>query len=159
VPPSLFFRNAMATLLHAIAGYFVLLLTMRLLSRRPGSQLTLFEFVLVFLMGGIIIASTMGNDRSVTNATCAVIMVGFLHRAVSYARNRWPRIGTLIDGVPLVLYKTGDWQEEIMREMRIAPEDVLAAARTKGYRGLEDIDYAILERNGQISILAKQEQS
>jgi uncharacterized membrane protein YcaP (DUF421 family) len=146
----------MATLLHAIAGYFILLLTIRLLTRRPGSQLTLFEFLLVFLMGGIIIASTMGNDRSVTNATCAVIMVGLIHRGVSYVRNRWSRLGKLIDGVPLVIYKSGNWQEEVMREMRIAPEDVLAAARTKGYRGLDDIDYAILERNGQISILSKQ---
>jgi uncharacterized membrane protein YcaP (DUF421 family) len=146
----------MATLLHAIAGYFILLLTIRLLTRRPGSQMTLFEFVLIFLMGGIIIASTMGNDRSVTNATCAVIMVGLIHRGVSYARNRWIRFGKLIDGVPLVIYKSGNWQEEIMREMRVAPEDVLAAARTKGYRGVDDIDYAILERNGQISILSKQ---
>jgi uncharacterized membrane protein YcaP (DUF421 family) len=146
----------MATLLHAILGYFVLLLTIRLLTRRPGSQLTLFEFVLVFLMGGIIIASTMGNDRSVTNATCAVVMVGLLHRATSYARNRWPSMGRLIDGVPLVIYETGKWREEVLREMRIAPEDVLAAARTKGYRGLEEIDYAILERNGQISVLSKQ---
>jgi uncharacterized membrane protein YcaP (DUF421 family) len=62
----------------------------------------------------------------------------------------------LIDGVPLVIYKSGDWQEEVMREMRIAPEDVLAAARSKGLRGLDEIDYAVLERNGQISILAKQ---
>lgn len=146
----------MATLLHSILGYFVLLLTIRLLTRRPGSQLTLFEFVLVFLMGGIIIASTMGNDRSLTNATCAVVMVGLLHRVVSYARNRWTYIGRLIDGVPLVVYKTGNWQEEILREMRVAPEDVLAAARSKGYRGLDEIDYAVLERNGQISVLSKE---
>jgi uncharacterized membrane protein YcaP (DUF421 family) len=150
---------AVATLLRAAVGYFVLLLTIRLLSRRPGSQLTPFEFVLIFLMGGIIIASTMGGDRSLTNATCAVIMVGFLHRTVSYGRNRWPRIGMLIDGVPLVIYKSGDWQEEVMRQLRIAPEDVLAAARGKGYRGLEEIDYAVLERNGQITVLSKQTKS
>jgi uncharacterized membrane protein YcaP (DUF421 family) len=148
--------TALAALLHAFAGYFILLLTIRLLTRRPGSQLTLFEFVLIFLMGGIIIASTLGNDRSLTNATCAVIMVGLLHRAVSYARNRWRRIGLLVDGIPLVIYKTGDWQEEIVREMKIAPEDVLAAARSKGFRSLDEVDYAILERNGQISILSKQ---
>ncbi len=65
----------------------------------------------------------------------------------------------LIDGIPLVIYKSGDWQEGIMREMRIAPDDVLAAARSKGLRGLEEIDYAILERNGQISILSKQTKS
>jgi uncharacterized membrane protein YcaP (DUF421 family) len=151
--------TALATLLHAIAGYFILVLTIRLLTRRPGSQLTVFEFVLIFLMGGIIIASTLGQDRSVTNATCAVIIVGLLHRMVSYARNRWPRLGMLIDGIPLVIYKSGDWQEGIMREMRIAPDDVLAAARSKGLRGLEEIDYAILERNGQISILSKETSS
>ena len=151
--------TALATLLHALAGYFILVITIRLLTRRPGSQLTVFEFVLIFLMGGIIIASTMGQDRSLTNATCAVIIVGLLHRTVSYARNRWPRLGTLIDGIPLVIYKSGDWQEEIMREMRIAPDDVLAAARSKGLRGVEEIDFAILERNGQISILSKQSNS
>ena len=97
----------------------------------------------------------MGNDRSVTNATCAVIMVGLIHRTVSYARNRWPRVGQLFDGTPLVIFKKGEWQQETMKNMRLAPEDVLAAARTKGLRGLEDIDYAILERNGQISILSK----
>jgi len=147
----------MPTLIHAILGYFVLLLTIRLLSRRPGSQLTLFEFVLVFLIGGIIIASTMGNDRSVTNATCAVILVGLLHRVVSYARNRWPRLGQLIDGSPVVVYKKGVWQDEVMQQMKLAPEDILAAARTKGIRGLGDIDYAVLERNGQISILSRAE--
>jgi len=149
----------MATLVHAIAGYVVLLLTIRLLTRRPGSQLTLFEFVLVFLMGGIIIASTMGNDRSVTNATLAVVMVGFIHRMVSSARNRWPRFAMIIDGVPLVIYKRGNWQDEVVSEMKIAPEDVLAAARSKGLRGLDDIDYAVLERNGQISVLSTSEKA
>jgi uncharacterized membrane protein YcaP (DUF421 family) len=121
--------------------------------------MTMFEFVLVFLMGGIIIGSTMGNDRSVTNATCAVVMVGLLHRTVSYARNRWPRVGQLIDGSPLVVFKKGEWQQEAMQNTKLAPEDVLAAARTKGLRSLDDIDYAILERNGQISILSKPKSS
>jgi uncharacterized membrane protein YcaP (DUF421 family) len=117
--------------------------------------LTLFEFVLVFLIGGVIIASTMGKDRSLTNSTCAVIMVGMLHRTVSYARNRWPGVGRIIDGMPLVLYRKGAWQGEAMHQMKLDPEDILAVARTKGIRGLEEIDYAILERNGQISILSK----
>ena len=44
----------MYTIIHAICGYFFLLLTIRVLSYRPGGQMTLFEFVIVFLIGGVI---------------------------------------------------------------------------------------------------------
>ncbi len=48
----------MATIVHAIVGYCFLLLTVRVLTRRPGAQMTLFEFVIVFLIGGVIILAT-----------------------------------------------------------------------------------------------------
>ena len=143
----------MSTLIHAVLGYFFLLLTVRVLSRRPGGQMTVFEFVIVFLIGGVIILSTVGNDRSVTNCTCAVIVVGLMHRLVSWLKERHPRFGAVVDGTPLVLFKRGQWQHEVMDGMHLAPEDVLAAARTKGLRGLDSIEYAILERNGAISII------
>ena len=143
----------MATIVHAIIGYFLLLLVVRVLSRRPGAQMTLFEFVIVFLVGGVIILSTVGNDKSVTNCTCAVMVVGMMHRLVSWAKSKSPVVGALADGTPLVLYKRGEWQDEVMNGMRLAPEDVLAAARSKGMRNIDQIDYAILERNGGISII------
>jgi uncharacterized membrane protein YcaP (DUF421 family) len=73
----------METILRATAGYFILLPVVRVLKRRAGSQMTLFEFVLIFLMGGVIILSTVGMDRSVINCTCAVIAVALLHRSVA----------------------------------------------------------------------------
>ena len=60
-------------------------------------QMTMADFVLVFLMGGVIILSTVGNDRSVTNCTCAVITIGLLHRTVSWAKTQSPRLGAVID--------------------------------------------------------------
>lgn len=146
----------MSTLLHAAVGYFVLLSTIRLLTRRPGSQLTLFEFVLVFLIGGVVILSTMGNDRSLTNATFAVIAIGLIHHVVAFARNRSRRFRRILDGSPLVIYEDGKWREDTMRRMKISPEDVLAAARVKGVRGIDDIQFAILELNGQISVLSRE---
>ena len=143
----------MATIVHAFIGYFILLFTVRILARRPGGQMTVFEFVIVFLICGVIILSTVGNDRSITNCTCAVMAVGLMHRLVSFAKSKSPRIGAIIDGTPLVLYKKGEWQEQTMRSIYIDREDVLAVGRTKGVRGIEGIDYAILERNGGISII------
>ena len=148
----------MATILNAIAGYFFLMLTVRLLTRRPGAQMTMFEFVIVFLIGGVAILATVGNDRSVTNCGMAILTVGLLHNLVSWVKARSPRFGAVVDGTPLILLKDGAWVDEVMHGMKLAPEDIMAAARMKGVKSIFDVKYAILERNGTISIIkAKKE--
>jgi len=149
----------MYTIIHAILGYIFLTIMVRVLTRRPGGQMTQIEFVLVFLMGGIIILSTVGMDHSVTNCTCAALAVGCMHRFVSTMKLRYARFGALVDGTPLVLVRHGEWQDDVMKGMRMAPEDVMGAARTKGVGKFEKIDYAILERNGGISIIEKEDSS
>ncbi|MBW4043894.1 DUF421 domain-containing protein [Acidipila rosea] len=143
----------MATVLHAVFGYFFLLLTVRILTRRPGGQLTLFEFVIVFLIGGVIILSTVGKDRSLTNCVCAIITVGLLHQSVSWLRARYPRFGVIVDGTPLLVLDRGKWDTDLMKKMRLDENDVMAAARSKGLTSLTQIKYAVLERNGSISII------
>jgi uncharacterized membrane protein YcaP (DUF421 family) len=145
----------MQTIIHAIIGYFLLLLVVRVLKRRAGSQMTLFEFVLIFLMGGVIILSTVGKDRSVTNCTCAVMAVGLVHRSLAWAKNKNPTLGAVVDGTPIVLIERGEWREEMVHHFRIRREDVEASARAHGVTSLRDVDYAILERNGGISIIKK----
>jgi uncharacterized membrane protein YcaP (DUF421 family) len=142
-----------STIIHAVFGYLFLLLIVRLLSRRPGGQLTLSEFVIVFLIGGLIILSTVGKDRSITNCATAILTVGLMHRLVSSIKGKFPRFGTLVDGTPLTLLKNGEWRLEVMKGMRIYREDVMAAARTKGVSSIYGVAYAILERNGSISII------
>ena len=61
-----------------------------------------------------------------------------------------------MDGTPLTLLKNGEWQNEVLKGMKIDPEDVMAAARTKGVSSIHDVAYAILERNGAISIIKNQ---
>lgn len=148
----------MGTVLHAIAGYFFLMIVVRVLTRRPGGQLTLGDFVLVFLMGGVIILSTVGNDRSLTNCVCAVITVGLLHRAVSFVKIRHPKFGAFVDGTPLLLIKGGEWQEHMAKGMQVGRADLEAASRLKGVRSVDDVEYAILERNGGISIIEREKE-
>lgn len=143
----------MYTIAHAVVGYLFLMFTVRLLSRRPGAQMTPFEFVLVFLVGGVIILATVGDDRSETNSVCAVITVGLMHRSVSWLKAHYPRFGAVADGTPLVLLQHGQWHADVMHKMRMQDTDVMAAARTKGVKSFAGIKYAILERNGAISII------
>ena len=125
------------------------------LVRRPGAQLTPFEFVIIFLIGGVIILATVGNDHSETNCTCAIITVGLTHRLVSIVRSRFPRLAAWIYGIPLVVLRDGQWQLEQMEGLRVDREDVIAAAREKGLISARDVEYAVVERNGSISIIPR----
>ncbi len=146
----------MSTILHAVAGYFFLLIVVRVLTRRPGGQLTLSDFVLVFLMGGVIILATVGNDRSITNCCCAIIAIGLLHRSVSWLKGVSPKFGEIIDGTPLVLMKDGQWQEDLARGMFVDHADLDAATRLKGLKSVDEVEYAILERNGGITVIERE---
>jgi uncharacterized membrane protein YcaP (DUF421 family) len=76
-----------------------------------------------------------------------------LHYALVLLRRKSPRFALATDGTPLILLADGQWHTETLSNMRILPEDVMAAARDKGVSTLDQVKYAILERNGEISIV------
>ena len=145
----------MYTIVHAAIGYCFLLVIVRVLARRPGAQMTPFEFVLVFLLGGVIILSTVGDDRSTTNCYGGVVTICLLHRAVGAWKQRSDLFANLIDGTPILLLKDGEWQLQSIKQAHIDDTDVMAAARGKNVMTLDDIKYAVLERNGALSIIKK----
>ena len=145
----------MHTLVNAVCGYFFLVLIVRILGRRPGAQMTPFEFVLVFLIGGVIILATVDDDRSLTNCFGAVIAICLMHRLTAAGKQRFPKFGALVDGTPVVLLRNGEWQRSVLSAHHMDDVDVMAAARTKGVISLDGIKYAVLERNGSISIIKK----
>jgi uncharacterized membrane protein YcaP (DUF421 family) len=145
----------MYTLVHAVLGYFFLLLMVRILARRPGAQMTPFEFVLVFLVGGVIILATVGDDRSMTNCYGGVIIICMMHHLMGKLKQKSEWWGRIIDGTPIVLIKNDEWQTNSVNMTRVDDMDVMAAARSKGIKRLDQIKYAVLERNGAISIVKK----
>lgn len=121
--------------------------------------MTPFEVVLVFFMGGLTLTSMVGDDASFTNAIVQIITVAALHYLIALAKHHSPKFGLLVDGTPIVLLAKGEWRVKSMQGMRIADDDVMAAARDKGLSDLSGIDYAILERNGEISILPVEQEA
>lgn len=143
----------MAGALRAILFYLFLVFITRVVGRRPGKQLTPFEFVLVFFMGGLALTAMVGDEASLTNAFCEIVAVAMVHYAIAWARSRSSRIARITDGTALFLLKGGQWRSHTLSKMRIQDDDVMASARDQGLPTLEKIQIAILERNGEISII------
>ena len=145
----------MGAIFRGIFGYCFLVLIVRTAGRRPGKQITPYEFVFIFFIGGVTLTPMVGNDRSVINGMCTIAAIALTHFLFAWLKQRSPMFGRLVDGTPLILLKDGEWQADTMRRMSLADDDVMAMARDKGLQRLDQIQYAILERNGEISIVAK----
>ncbi len=130
----------------------------RIVGRRPGKQMTPFEFVLVFFMGGVTLTPMVGDDRSISNALLTIMTIGIAHYLIAWLKQVSPRFGRIVDGTPLVLLERGRWHTETMKRKAIQDDDVMAMARDQGLKTLDEVDYAFLERNGEISIVPKEEE-
>ena len=149
----------MEAVLRAFFGYFFLVFIVRIVGRRPGKQMTPFEFVLVFFMGGLALTAMVGTEASLTNALCQIIALAFAHYLVAWGRSKSSRFARLTDGTPLILLENGRWRIDTMRHMGIKDDDVMASARDSGIKTLDAIDTAILERNGEVSVAERKQDS
>jgi uncharacterized membrane protein YcaP (DUF421 family) len=90
---------------------------------------------------------------SLTNAFIQILTVALTHFCIAIARAKSRWLARLLDGTPLILLENGQWRSETLSNMRIQDDDVMAQARDQGIATLDKIEIAILERNGQISII------
>jgi uncharacterized membrane protein YcaP (DUF421 family) len=143
----------MASVLRALFGYCFVVFIMRIVGRRPGKQMTPFEYILIFFIGGLTLTALIGDDRSFLNALTVIMSVGLTHYALARLKQKSPVIGRIIDGTPVVLLENGQRHVESMQSAGIIDDDLMAAARDKGLRSIDNIHYAVLERNGEITII------
>jgi uncharacterized membrane protein YcaP (DUF421 family) len=148
---------ALFTIVRAIWGYCFLIFIGRIVGRRPGKQLTPFEYVLIFYLGGLTLTGMVGDELSLTNAVCQIMTVAGVHWIITVLRCRYPRVARIFDGTPLILMEGGYWRTRTMHQMGISEADVMAMGRDQNVRTLSDIHTAALERNGEISVIKAQE--
>lgn len=94
---------ALETILRAVWGYLFLIFIGPIVGRRPGKQLTPFEYVLVFYLGGLTLTGMVGNELSLSNAVCQIMTVAGAHWMIGEIRARSSRIVRILDGTPLTL--------------------------------------------------------
>jgi uncharacterized membrane protein YcaP (DUF421 family) len=145
----------MAAVVLALLGYFFLVFIVRIVGRRPGKQMTPFEFAPIFFIGGLALTATVGDEVSYTNAIRQIVALGFAHYTLAWFRRKPESLARIVDGTPLILLEKGRLRPETLHHMRINADDVMASARDSGLKTLEQVDRAVLERNGEISITPK----
>ena len=140
--------------LRAMIIYAIVWGLFRITGRRTFAQMTSFDFVLLLIISESVQQGLLGDDQSLTNAIILVATLLAIDLVLSIVKQRSSRAERVIDGQPVLLCDRGTMQTHTMAQERIDHDDLLNAARsTHGLERLDQIKYAVLERNGKISII------
>ena len=147
----------MDSVIRGIAIYAVLLAATRLTGRRTLAQMTPFDLVLLLIIAETTQQALLGDDFSISNAVVLILTLFATDVLLAWLKSWSPRVASLLDGNPTVLISEGRIDPEAMQRARVSIEDVLESARAQqGLKALDDIDAAVLEVSGGISIVPKQ---
>lgn len=146
----------MSPALNALAVYGFLLLVFRIAGRRALGQITTFDLVLLLVISEAVQNALVRNDYSLTNAFVLILTLVGLDVGLSLVKGRFRRFDRALEGMPLVIVERGRCLEDLMRRARVGEEEVLAAARKlHGLSRLDQIEFAVLETSGELSIIPR----
>ena len=148
----------MDAVLRASAVYLFLMLIFRAFGKRSLAQITMFDFVMLLIVAETTQQALLGEDFSLTNSGLLIATLFTVDYLFDAIKRRLPWVDRAAEGAPLIVVKDGRPLEERMRACRIDLEDVLHAAREhQGLATIAEIKYAVLERNGTITIVPNRE--
>ena len=147
----------MESVIRAAAIYGILLLVFRLTGNRSLGQITTFDFILLLIISEAIQNGMVGPSYSVTNALILIVTLVVIDLGLTFVKMRVPFLERWLEGTPLVIVEDGRALQDRLERSGVDVSDVLRAARsTQGLERLDQIKYAVLERNGDISIIPRE---
>jgi uncharacterized membrane protein YcaP (DUF421 family) len=93
--------------------------------------------------------------ESLINVVTAVFTIAANHLLVSAFKQRHEGFRKLVDGTPIIVVTDGKVDERILSGLRMVDEDLMAAAREKGARDIDEVELAVVERDGNITIFRR----
>ena len=139
-------------ILRSVAVYFFVLIAIRLFGKKEFSQLTIVDLVFILLISNSVQNAMVGNNSSLLGgvvAASSLFVTNYLLKIVLYKDRK---ISKWIQGSPVLLIHNGQVLEKNLRKERITIEELELTAREHGAASLKEVDLAVLEIDGNISI-------
>lgn len=144
----------MDSVLRATAVYLILLIIMRIAGKRTLAQVTVFDFILLLIIGEATQQALLGEDFSILNAAIVIATLVLLDIGLAILKQRSDLLDRVLDDTPVVIVDHGKPLRDRMDRARIDEQEILVAARElHGLERLDQIKFAVLERSGGISIV------
>jgi uncharacterized membrane protein YcaP (DUF421 family) len=137
---------------RAVAVYALILIVIRLLGKRTVGNFSAFDLLIALMLGELVDEIIYGDVRFL-QGTVAIVTLAALAAADSWASYASDGMQKILEGTPTVIVRDGDLDRDGMRAERMNERDVMAMLRLSGVQDLREVHLAIVETDGEVSVL------
>lgn len=143
-------------ILSSVCIYIFIVAAIRIFGKKELAQLSVIDLVFILLISNSVQNAMVGNDSSLPGgliAATSLFAVNYLLKIVMY---KFPYLGKLIQGEPVMLIYNGKLNMENIKKSKITIKELMEAVREHGVSTIEEVNLAVLEVDGNISILSNE---
>ena len=145
-------------MLRTIFFYFFIFIIYRIMGKREVGQLSIIDLIVTLLIAELAVISIENFDESLLYSVLPIVILTLLECILSYIGIKKPKFRMLLEGSPSVIIKNGKINYNEMLKQRYNLDDLLVQLRDKGHRSIEEVEYAILEGSGTLSVFPYKEE-
>jgi len=135
---------------RAVALYFIILVSLRLLGKKDMGQLALQDFVLILL-----ISKSLYNNAGLGPGITMVLTLTLLNYIMDWILYKSKRFKKIVVGEPVILVENGNVLPKALTCEKLTMDELISGMRKQGYEKISDVKWAILETDGAISVIGK----
>lgn len=136
--------------------YILILLILRIMGKKELGQLSVIDFVVSIMMAELAVLSIEKPNSPILSNILPMLLLMIIQIVLAFAALKSKKFRDLVDGKPTIIINKGKIDEEAMRRHRYNLDDLLMQLRGKDIRNITDVEFAILETTGELSVLKKE---
>lgn len=144
----------MENVLRAAIMYVFLFIIFKISGRKTLLEMNIFDFILVLIISEATQQALLGEDFSLMGAMITIGTLIFIDKSLGFLENKSPTFNLWLNGSPIILIENGKILDQRLRKCSLTEDEIMVVARQQeGIVSLDEIKFAILEKNGKISII------
>ncbi len=148
-------NNYLRIALSSITVYVFLILAIRLFGKKELAQLSVFDLVFILLISNAVQNAMTGPDVTLWGGLVAAGSLFFVNYLFKYLQYRFPKFSKAVQGDSIMLVYKGKILESHLKIAKISHEELMEAIREHGVSSVAKVDLAVLEVDGNISVLSE----
>lgn len=142
-------------IIRTVILYVVVMVSVRIMGKRTIGELQASELVITLMISDVATLPMQEVGVPLLSGLLPIAILVFMEVFASTAMLKWPWFNRVVCGRPVVVIKSGKVDQKAMRKLRLTCEDLFEALRKNNIFDMTTVDYAIMETDGQLSVLQK----